>query len=379
MNAIKKINITVLFSIITAVAWGQQNNGWVKRQFRHYFFDTSTAAQSSFRVYPTLGYAPETGVEIGASSLWLFRAKQDTLNRLSEVQAFTFFTFKAQYGLWIDNAIYGDHDKWFFLGRTRIQRFPLLYYGIGPDAAGEHPAVVDANYILLRQRVLRKLRPNLFIGPEVDYQLLSGVGFNQPEEGEHHQHPTGHSGTSNLGLGGALVYDSRHNVLNVRKGFFAELSYLHYSSSLLSDYSFRSLNLDIRSFHPINRRDVLAWQVLGNSLGGQVPFNQLAQMGGDMMMRGYYQGRFRDKNLLATQVEYRMLPFAFSNRLGAVAFAGASVVAPTVNAYRLRNTQLAGGVGLRYLLFPKKDIFLRLDFGFTREGMGFYFFTGEAF
>jgi hypothetical protein len=78
-------------------------------------------------------------------------------------------------------------------------------------------------------------------------------------------------------------------------------------------------------------------------------------------------------------VEYRMLPFAFSNRLGAVAFAGASVVAPTVNAYRLSNTQLAGGAGLRYLLFPKKDIFLRLDFGFTREGMGFYFFTGEAF
>ena len=46
----------------------------------------------------------------------------------------------------------------------------------------------------------------------------------------------------------------------------------------------------------------------------------LAMMGGESMMRGYYLGRFRDKNMLATQAEYRFLPFAFSNRWGAAAF-----------------------------------------------------------
>jgi len=29
-------------------------------------------------------------------------------------------------------------------------------------------------------------------------------------------------------------------------------------------------------------------------------------------MRGYYLGRYRDKNLLAGQIEYRILPFGFS-------------------------------------------------------------------
>jgi hypothetical protein len=40
---------------------------------------------------------------------------------------------------------------------------------------------------------------------------------------------------------------------------------------------------------------------------------------------------------------------------------------------------LAGGIGARYFLFRKKDIFLRFDLAFTREGSGFYIFTGEAF
>jgi hypothetical protein len=371
---------SLLLCFLSTVTMAQtEQKGWVNRQLNRFFNDTTSASEKSFRVYPTLGYAPETGLELGASSLWLFRAKGDSTNRLSEVQAFSFFTFKAQYGLWIDNAIYGDKDKWFFLGRTRIQRFPLLYYGIGHSVDVEHPAVVDANYILFRQRVLRKISRNLFLGPEIDYQHLYSVAFNQPEEGEHHTPPAGSAGTTNLGFGAALVYDDRHNVLNVRKGWFAELSYLGYHPSAASDFQFGSINLDVRAFHPVKKNNVLAWQVLGNFIKGDVPFNQLALMGGDMMMRGYYQGRYRDKNMMAAQVEYRMLPFSFSQRWGATIFAGTAAVAPELRAFQLDKTQFAGGAGLRYLLFPKKDIFLRLDVGMTREGPGFYFFTGEAF
>ena len=37
------------------------------------------------------------------------------------------------------------------------------------------------------------------------------------------------------------------------------------------------------------------------------------------------------------------------------------------------------GAGLRFLLFPEKDIYTRLDFAITQEGSGVYFFIGEAF
>ena len=349
-----------------------------KRIINKYFNDTASPAASSFTYYPTLAFAPETGVEIGASALQLFRAKQDTNNRLSEIQAFAFFTFNSQYGLWLDNAIYGDKDKWFVLGRVRFQRFPLYYYGIGPKTGSDNYAVVDAYNVMFRQRVLRKIRKNLFLGPEIDFQTLWGVDFRQPDQ-DPFPLPTGADGTTNVGLGAALVFDNRHNVLNVRKGFFGELSFLQYAPFLGSEYRFGSVNLEARYFHPVGRNNVLALQFYGNFLSGQVPFNQLALMGGEMLMRGYYQGRFRDKNLLAGQAEYRLLPFAFSRRLGAVAFAGMGTVAPAIRQLRISQLKYSAGVGLRYLLFPRKDIYIRLDVGFTQESSAFYIFNGEAF
>lgn len=357
----------------------KQSSTWVGRLIQRTISDTSAPGKTSFRNYPTLGYAPETSVEFGISSLLLFNAKHDTNNRISEISAFTFVTLNAQYGLWLDNAIYGNKDNWFFLGRTRFQRFPLLYYGIGSNSIGENPAVVDATYLLARQRVLKKIIPNLFFGPEVDVQSLFNSEFQQPEDGDPHVLPQGHHGTTNVGLGLGVVFDDRHNVLNVRKGHFGEISFLNYRPAWGSDLDFLSVNVDGRYYKPVTQRNVLAFQVVGNFTSGRVPFNQLALLGGDMIMRGYYMGRYRDNNLIAAQTEYRWLPFAFSKRFGGAVFASAGAVSPTVSDFSLNQIRLTGGGGIRYLLFPKKDIFLRFDVGVTREGVGFYIYTGEAF
>lgn len=356
-----------------------QNNNWVKRYVNSIINDTTSAEKATLTVYPTFGSSPETGIKLGLSGLKLFYAQNDTLNRLSELQAFAFFTMKGQYGLVLENAVYGDKDKWFYLGETKIQKFPLSYFGIGPETLHHHPALVDAFQITFKQRILRKIRSNLFFGPEIDYQLLSGVNFRQPKDGPAYSLPLGSDGAHNLGLGLGLVYDNRHNVLNVRKGLFAELAYLNYPKGLLNDHTFNSINVEIRSFHPIGKRNVLAWNVLGQFMTGNVPFHQLSLLGGERMMRGYYIGRYRDNNLISAQVEYRILPFSFSKRLGAAVFASAGSVAPRMNAFKARNIRYAGGVGLRYLLFPKKDIYIRFDLGITEEGTNLYIFNGESF
>jgi hypothetical protein len=345
----------------------------------HSAIDTTTPGQPSFRIYPTIAYAPETDLELGLSTLYLFQAKKDSTNRISELNAFTFYTLQKQYGVWLDNAIYGDKDKWFVLGRTRFQRFPLLYYGTGPDAKEHHPAIIDATYFIFRQRVLGKISPNLFLGPEIDYQSLSKTLVEHHTDDPVKEFPLGSDGSANVGLGGAMVYDNRHNVLNVRKGYFVEIGILNYSKKRGSTYNFNGINTDLRTYQPINKRDVLALHVTGNFFTGNVPFNQMALMGGETMMRGYYYGRYRDKNMIAAQAEYRMLPLSFSKRIGAVLFGGTAVVAPSIGSFQANNMKLAAGGGIRYLLFPKKDIYIRMDVGLTKEGPGFYFFTGEAF
>ncbi|MEM9987493.1 MAG: hypothetical protein AAF804_20565, partial [Bacteroidota bacterium] len=127
-------------------------------------------------------------------------------------------------------------------------------------------------------------------------------------------------------------------------------------------------------------KQVLAAQVYGNFMrGDSIPFNLLSLLGNESLLRGYYTGRFRDRQYLATQIEYRFLPFPFSKRIGGSAFFGMGTVAPTLGDLRLNQLKPAGGLGIRVLLFPEKDIFVRLEVAMTPEGPNFYFFTGEAF
>ncbi len=360
----------------------QEKPGFLRRYIYNLANDTSDIRKPQFLIYPTVGFAPETSLEIGVSTLYVYYAKRDTSNRLSEISGFSFFTLRNQYGFFFDHAIYTDKDKWFFLGRNRFQSFPLLYYGIGPNAQEDFLARVDANFLLLKERVLRKVYGSLYAGLELDFESLTSVDF-VPAEGldfTDFDVPPGANGSTNFGLGVGLVYDDRHNILNVRHGNFVELAYLRYDNTWGSDFNFTDVIFDSRIYRPVNKRDVLAAQVFGQfTTRGQAPFNQLALMGGESLMRGYYLGRYRDNNLIAGQVEYRMLPFPFAKRFGAAGFIAAGSVFNKPEELQLNKFVLAGGAGIRFLLFPQKDIYTRLDFAFTAEGLGIYFFIGEAF
>jgi hypothetical protein len=331
-----------------------------------------------FLVYPSLGYSPETSLDISLFSAVYFHAKNDfQYNRLSEIKLIGFYTLRSQYGLWIENTVNTNKNCWLLYGRARLQHFPMFYYGIGSDAPKADPVLVEANQILIRQRALRKLSGHWFAGLRGDLQHLGSVDFG----GEHPTRPIplAANGSTNLGIGPSFVFDSRSNMLNSRKGWFAELSWLHYNQSLGSDFDLEVFSADLRHYHSLNATMVLAWQLSGNAVQGNAPFNMLCLIGNEMLMRGYYTGRFRDRHYYAAQAEYRCLPFPFSHRLGGTAFLGAGAVSPSIDFLSTRQIRLAGGAGLRYLIFPQKDVFIRLDLGFTREGMGVYFFTGEAF
>jgi len=378
---IKFYLLTLPFLLFLALGNAQaQRSNFVTRYWNRIFHDTADVAKPQFLIYPTLAYAPETSWEVGLNSLFVYYAKRDTSNRLSEISGFTFFTLQSQYGLWFDHALYSDQNKWFSLGRLRFQSFPLLYHGIGPDSPDTHLAQVNANLIQIKERVLRKAYKSFYVGLEVDYQRLSAVEFI-PQPDEVIEYPRGSAGSSNLGFGLGLLYDNRHNVLNVRKGLFSELAFLRYDQAWNSHFTFTSVIFDTRLYRPINQRDVLAAQVLGQFNTGNVPFNQLALLGGESIMRGYYLGRYRDNNQIAAQVEYRLLPlpWGFTKRWGAAFFAGTGTVFNQVRTINLKNFVWSAGGGIRFLLFPKKDIYTRLDIAFTGEGSGFYIFIGEAF
>lgn len=358
------------------------SSGWntdlkVPNWIRNMVSDTVSSSKPRFLFYPTIGYSPETRWEFGVSGLVVFHYKNDTTIRLSEISAFGFYTQNEQLGLWMDHAIFGAKNRYLALGKIRLQNYPLSFYGIGIHSKDEIQAVVPANYYSIRERFVYRVKGNFFAGLELDYQQLSKAQFNWSESFQTNPIPLGGNGSKNLGLGLGLIFDSRHNVLNVRDGYLVELAYLHYGK-VFGEQSFpmNTVVFDGRFFKPVFKNQVLAMQLYGQFSSGQVPFNQLSMMGGDMIMRGYYLGRFRDNRYLAAQMEYRFLPFPFSKRLGGAVFGSVGTVSDVMP---LQHFKIAGGAGLRYLLFPKKDIFTRIDVGIQKEGYGIYFYIGEAF
>jgi hemolysin activation/secretion protein len=265
------------------------------------------------------------------------------------------------------------------LGRGRFQFFPLKYYGIGANTPNNYAIVSNGN-IQIRERALRKVKENFYVGLEVDYHKIFDVSYDLSKVGGDFELPQGSNGSSNKALGIGIVYDNRKNVLNVRKGMFAELAFLQYAKAFNSDFQFQLFQFDARIFRRgFAKNQVIAIQSNGVSNVGNVPFNQMALIGGESMMRGYYLGRFRDKTMVNLQAEYRFLPLPFSKKLGATLFSSIGNVAPSVQSLNISNTKFAAGLGLRYLVFKAKDIYFRTDLAFTNEGRGFYVFLGEAF
>lgn len=347
--------------------------------------DPDEAQEARFIAYPVIAFAPETSWEFGVSALYVYYAKDNPKNRLSEIGGLAFITLQSQWGLLLDHAIYTDNDDWFFLGRARFQSFPLRYFGIGPDTLPDYRALVQQKTLVLRERALRKIIPSLYVGAQVGFDVVAGTSFDFREGVEDTSLPTGAGGSENVSLGVGVLFDNRHNVLNVRNGLFSELAFLHSNRAWGSDFSFSTVVSDTRWYRSVNKTDVIAAQLFGQFTFGNVPFNNLSTLGGESLLRGYYLGRFRDRHFVGTQLEYRMLPFSFLSdyeffrRLGAVAFAATGAVFPDLSGPKADSFVLAGGLGLRLLLFPDKDIFSRLDVAFTKEGPGYYLFVGEAF
>ena len=101
----------------------------------------------------------------------------------------------------------------------------------------------------------------------------------------------------------------------------------------------------------------------------------MALLGNSDLMRGYYEGRYRDKHKIEAQLEIRQHIW---RRNGIVLWAGAGTVFNKFSAIMMKRILPNYGLGYRWEF--KKNVNLRLDYGFGKAGQGgFIFNINEAF
>ena len=109
---------------------------------------------------------------------------------------------------------------------------------------------------------------------------------------------------------------------------------------------------------------------------GEVPIRNLSMLGGSEMMRGFYKGRYADKNMFTTQAEIRQYLFW---RIGVVAFAGSGQVSNSFDDLRWDRMHFSYGGGLRLMVQEKEKLNLRIDYGIGEGKSGVYVILKEAF
>ncbi len=334
----------------------------------------AAGAGTSLVPFPFIFYTPETELAGGGTVLVYLRG-DDTDERPSVISPIFIYTAKKQTMLYLNGEIYLDEARWRLDFSAGYTKFPDTFWGVGNDAPDAREEDFTPERTLFALGLKREVSPALYLGGSFGYARRTMVQTWAGGLIDTAAIPGTRDGNV-LMAGLSVTHDDRDSTTFPRAGGYRELAFSSAGGALGGDYDFRSLSLNLSHYRAVGETSVLAGQFTASALSDEPPFDMLGQLGGDMLLRGYYAGRYRDRNLLAAQLELRGHLW---RRLGGVLFAGVGEVARDLDGFTLDGLRAAGGFGLRFLLNRDEGLNLRMDWGFGAGSSGFYMSLGEAF
>jgi len=302
----------------------------------------------------------------------------DAASPPSTIMPAVIYTQEKQFSVEVSTDLYWDRAAYNLTGYISYRQYPDKFYGIGNNTKEEEEEDYTPQGFQLRLAFQRKSVLGSYVGLRSEVEYLKMLEAEKDGALDQGCIPGSEGGTVS-GLGVSIKRDTRNSVFYPSSGSIYCLSMLVFAESIGSDFNFTRSRIDIRRYHELSESHILAVQAFASVLGGTVPFQRLSllgQTGERNLMRGYYQGRYRDKNMICVQIEYRALLWW---RIGAAAFAGAGDVAGGLGEFDVDRLKYSYGGGLRFQLDKREKINLRLDLGFGEGVSGLYFAIGEAF
>ncbi len=347
----------------------------------------------SFIPVPIAFYQQETGFAGGIAILPVWRFGSDTTVRKSNARLIAWISQKKQTTIQLTHTIFTKDEKFFFSGELSYYDLAFQYFGRGNDTDKDNYSNIQYPLWVFDEKALVKIKPNLFVG--LRYRLTD-LGTVKLKDGDDDSTPGSYesipaeqrAGYTTSGVGPAILYDGRDNVLATYRGNFVDAHVLFAGKGLGSDYNFTRYMVDARHFNPLfgSNNTILALQFLGQYHTGNVPFREWGGMGATLggslynnayLMRGIYEARYRDRQFTTAQAEIRQKLFW---RIDGVVFGAVGEVAPNLDDYTFDGLKYAGGGGIRFRFNRRDRLNIRLDYGVGSGGnSGIIFAVGEAF
>ena len=354
------------------------------------FDSTHVAGKLHLSPLAAPNYTPQTEWQVLAGGLIAFYTDSSKGENISSILTSFAYTQNQQTILPVAASIWSKDNKINYQTDFRYLNYPSQTFGLGGGSSSADGYYLDYHYLRLHQRVYRTIARNTYLGAGYDYdhywdvEELTTLGQDSTG-GKTDFDKYGFSKTATAsGITVGLLYDSRKNQINPDGGSWLNISYRPNFTSLGSDANWQSLLVEFRHFQkfPATSRNVLAlWSYNWFTLSGNPPYLLLPSTGWDDNWntgRGYTQGRFRAKNMVYLETEYRF-GITPDGLLGGVVFANAASFTE-ITTNRFEYLAPACGVGLRVKLDKFSKTNFCIDYGWGLNGnRGFQLNIGEVF
>jgi len=402
MNSIRifcLICFSCLLNLIYAQSADSLNDSLKQRDLvdiakRVFKFDTASINARSgdkvgklyFSFIPAAGYTLLTKLGAVISTNYAFYTEKDHSNNLSVIKFIPLYTTSGQLVLPLKSNIWTPDNKYNIVGDYRYYRYPQVTYGLGGHTSMNNALQLRCDYFSIRQAVHKHITDHLFLGLgyNLDYYWyiteISNNGNGVPDYKKYGADTRAFSSGPSVNI----LMDNRKNSINPEKGFYGNIVFRPNFTFMGSDHNWQSLIVDLRKYIKLREssKNVLAfWGYAWLTFGGDPSYLELPSTGWDAysnLGRGYIQGRFRGRNLLYLESEYR---FAITKNglIGGVVFANAQTVSEWPSN-RFEVIAPAAGTGLRIKLNKHSNTNVAIDYGFGLNGYGGLFVClGEVF
>jgi hypothetical protein len=349
-----------------------------------------TAVKKPGRLYasllPSAEYTLQTSFALDVVGNLAFYTSDEAKENLSNLYLNTTFTTKHQILIPLQGNIWSKGNRYNLLNDWRYEKYPQDTYGLGGLTKSSNSDAIDFSYLRFYTTLLKTIAPDFYLGLGYNVDYFYHVHeVNPPATGTTDFERYGLNSTSvSSGPTLNLLYDGRRNSINPEPGYYASVVYRPNFTFLGSDSNWQSLLVDARAYKhfPAGSKNIIAfWTFDLLTLKGNPPYLLLPSTACDTysnMGRGYIQGRFRGRDLLYLESEYRF-GITSNGLLGGVLFVNAqSFTEPASNRFETINPGWGAGIRIRLNKFSRTNI--ALDYGWGLNGSrGLFANLGEVF
>ncbi len=317
-------------------------------------------------------FSSDTKLGLGLMAAGTYRHdRSDTLPNPSNVALYGDVSTVGFYLIGIKGTHIFPQDRYRLNYNLYFYSFPTNFWGIGYDMGKNSANKTSFKQFYFKGSVsaLARIGGHMFVGPAVEFDRIEARKVENPALWMGQK-----LSTTTVGAGIELQFDTRDSRTEPHSGWFVSLEQKFCPSWLGNTYGFSFTSVRASHYRQVWKGGVLAGLVSGRFTYGDVPWGMLSTFGGSGTMRGYYEGRYRDKCGIDATVELRQHVW---RRNGVALWAGAATVTPRLRDLSWRKVLPCFGVGYRWEFKQRTNI--RLDFGVGRGETAFIFNINEAF